>query len=571
LSGDPSRERQTDLHWLLAYVRPHAAALARVVALSLAGSALALVQPYLTKVLIDDGLLAGRVDVVVRVASVIVGASLAATALAALNQWQYIALSARVLFAIRESVYRRLLALSPAFHARTAPGELLARLDGDVAEIQRFAVDPLLSAVNAAIVLAGALGFLVALSPGLSLLALALVPGEIVFLRFMRRRVEERTRTVRRSASAITAFLVETLGATKLVQSVGAEDREASRLASQHRSYLRELVRLQMSQFTTGAVPGLLVTLSTAIVFVVGAAMVSRGQMSIGGLIAFSAYLSRATAPVQTLLGIYVAAQRARVSAERVRELLDEPVAVAPPAHPRPLPADACGEVRFEGVRFTHEGRAEPLLAGIDAVVAGGSKVAVTGVSGGGKTTLIDLLHRHFDPTNGRILLDGVDLREIDLGELRRRVAVVAQDAPLLSGTIAENVRYAVPEASDEQVRHAVELAELDAFVAELPQGYDTEIGPRGATLSGGQRQRIAIARALLAQPLVLVLDEATSAVDGVAQARILDAIDRLFTGTRIVISHHDTALIGAERRLELAGGRLVASGERHAELRARS
>ncbi len=546
--------------WLFGFVRPHRARLFGVVCLSLVSTGLALAQPYITKFLIDDGLLAGRLEVVVWLCLAMLGAGLAGSLLGAFNRWHYVAVSGRILFALREAVYRHLQRLSPAYYARTRGGELMNRIDGDIGEIQRFAVDTLLASVNGVIALAGALALMLSLSWQLSMLALVLLPAEFLFLRAMRPRVEGMTRRVRERSGDISAFFFDTLGAMKLIQSAGAEEREARRLEGLNRSYLTDLLRLQMVNFATAAVPNLMTSLSTAIVFIAGGAMMIRGDLTLGTLIAFSAYLARATGPVQTLLGLYVAALRARVSLDRVMEIRREAPAVAAPARPRAIPAGGNGELRFESVSFSFDAEGPAVLGGLDLVLPGGRKTGLVGMSGAGKTTLIDLLHRHYDPDEGRILLDGADLRDLDQAELRRRVAVVAQDTMLFAGSLADNIRYAAPEAGEEAWREAARRAQVGAFAADLPQGYDTPVGARGTALSGGQRQRVAIARALLQDPLVLVLDEATSAVDRATETRIIEAIDALFPDrTRLVISHRAETLQGAEQILKLEGGRLVA------------
>ena len=554
-----SHDERTAVAWLLAFVRPHRARLVLVLALSLASTALGLAQPYITKFLIDDGLIAGNFAVIVRLSALMLAVGVLSTVLGGFNRWHYTDVSARILLGLREDVFAHLARLSPRFHARARGGDLFSRIDGDLAEVQRFAVDSLLAFVNGAIALLGALALMLSLSWELSLLALALLPVNWLFLRRMRPLVERLTRALRERTADVTAFFFETLGAIKFIQSVAAEDREGRRLRDLNRAFRGELLRLQMAGYATSAVPGLLIAISTAVVFVAGGYLTIEGTLSIGTLVAFSVYLARATGPIQTLQGLYVALQRARVSLRRVTEVTNVRPDVAPPPRARALRPHGGGAVRFEGVRFRYHDEGPEILRGVDLEIAAGAKIGLAGVSGVGKTTLIDLLSRHYDPQAGRILLDGVDLRELDLGELRRRVAVVAQDTVLFSGTVLENIRYAAPYASDEEVLDAARRAEVEQFVRDLPHGFESEIGARGAALSGGQRQRIAIARALLQEPLILVLDEATSAVDLGAEARIGTAIDELFPSrTRLVISHRPQALEGADRVLDLVDGRLI-------------
>lgn len=553
-----TEDRQDRRRWLLGFVRPHLGRLALVFLLSLAASLLALAQPYLTKLLIDDGLLAGTFETVVWVALVMLLAALLGAALTALNRWHYVTASSRILFALRESVYRHLQRLSPAFYARVRAGDLMARLDGDVAEVQRFAVDSALALLNGVLVLGGALILMLSLSWQLSLIAFALLPLQVVLLRFLRPRIEDGTRRLRRQAGGISAFLYDRLTAMKLVQSAGAQAREAQGLAGLQQDYFTNLRQLQMVNLAATSAPSLLTLLGTVLVFLAGGAMVIEGSLTLGTLVAFTAYLARATGPVHTLLGLWVALARARVSLERVGEITAERPAVASPAEPRHLPADAKGEIALDGITFGYPEGEGAVLQDTSARLPAGAKIAITGVSGTGKSTLIDLLQRHFDPWSGRITLDGLDLRQLDLEELRRRVAVVAQDTLLIPGSIADNIRYARPEADDAAVAVAAARAGAAAFIEAQPQGYATEVGARGLKLSGGQRQRLAIARAILQDPLVLILDEATSGVDSEAEAEIARALDTLFAGrSRIVISHRSTLAEDADLTFELAGRRL--------------
>lgn len=553
---------QAALRWLYSFVRPHRLAIAGLLGLSVCASSLVLVQPWLTKLLIDDGLLARNFPMLVLIAGLMIVAGLLGTALSGINRYLHTRLSGRILFSLRDDLYRHLQTLSPSFYGQRRIGDLMSRLDGDVAEIQRFAVDSLFSAVSSVIGLVVAVAMLLTLSWKLSLLALVLIPLDVLWLRWMRRKVERDVRQLRERSADMSSFMVETLPVMKFIQSAGQQQRESRRLEALGQGYMSQLLRLQVTEFFTQAVPGTLTSLSRACAFLIGGYWVVQGTWQLGALIAFSTYLGMAVGPVQSLLGLYVAIQRMTVSLGRVMELRGEEPTVLTPVEPRPMPTS--GELRFDDVHFSHPGRLST-LRGIEARIPYGLKVALSGGSGVGKSTLIDLLQRHHDPQSGRVLLGEVDLRELDLFQLRRRIAVVSQDIVLFRGSLADNLAYAVPDASREAIAEVARLAQLDSLIASLPEGLDSPLGERGQQLSGGQKQRIAIARALLQDPLILVLDEATSAVDEATEREVIEAIDRLFAGrTRILISHRPSTLADADLRFELLDGVLTSKTVQH-------
>lgn len=563
VASDDRESLQRALAWLYSFVRPHKMKILGLLLLSLGASAMVLLQPWLTKLLIDDGILAGDFNFLVVIALSMVGAGLFATLLSGLNRYLYTRLSGNILFSLRYALYEHLQTLSPRFYDEWRTGDLFSRIDGDVAEIQRFALDSLFSAVTSIMGLFGAAFLLVSLSWKLSLLVVLIVPLELLWLRYMRKKVERHTRTLRERATDVSAFLVETLPAMKFIQASFREEREVRRLKGAGNTYLGQLLRLQIIEFSTQLVPSTLTTLMRAAAFIIGGYWVIQGDWQLGSLVAFGSYLGMVVGPAQSLLGLYVAIQRMTVSLGRVMELRDTQPLVTSPAEATPIPKATAATIALHEVQFSHPGRRQGVLLQGDMSFPVGKKTVLQGPSGVGKSTLIDLLLRFYDPDKGRITLNGVDLRDLALGELRQTVAVVSQELVLFRGTLAENLRYSAPDASDKELEEVVAQVHLTDLIATMPDGIHSALGERGQQLSGGQKQRIAIARALLQKPQVLILDEATSAIDRSTEQAILHTVDELFGDiTRIYITHREVPDSAADHRVWLQDRHLISESE---------
>jgi ATP-binding cassette subfamily B protein len=553
IAGDPE-----GLRWLYGFLWPERGRIIVLVLLSAAATALALSQPWLTKLIIDDGLLAGDFRALLTWSSGLLILGVASTALSGYNRIKHTRLSGNILFALREDVYEHLQKLGPGFFSRERSGDLISRMNRDISEIQRFAVDTLFSAFSGVIGLVGTCTMMLLISWQLSLVLLLIVPLELIYLVKMRPLVEQRNRQLRERGADITAFFTEKVPAIKFIQSAGAEQRELGRLSALNGIFLGDLVSLQKTEFWTAAIPGLLLTAGRAGVFVLGGYWVIQGGMQVGSLIAFGAYLGMATGPVQSLLGLYMAWQRLRVSLERVSYLRRQPLPAATGTGRTP-PEDLDGELILDDLRFSYPEGPE-IFSGANMTIPAGTRVGILGDSGIGKSTLLDLLQLHLHPRAGRILVDGHEIAEFDPRLWRARIAVVPQDPVIFRDSLANNVRYSVPNASNEEIVEACSRAGLDSLVEKLPQGIDTIVSERGASLSGGERQRIALARALLQKPVVLLLDEPTSAVDPEAELVLVGQIEHLFAGTtQLIVSHRPSALANAELLLAVENGKLVA------------
>jgi ATP-binding cassette, subfamily B, bacterial len=551
----------------LRYLIPYWRRLTLVVLLSGLNTALTLTIPYLTKLLVDGALLGRDPDALYWTVALFVLSSIGGFALTAIIGLRYTAVSADVLFDMRLALYRHLQRLSPRFYARTPLGDILARVNNDVGEIQRVAAESLLAWVGNVLFLAGSVAAMFWLDVRLALVGLALVPLAVWALVRTRATLAGHIRNMREASAAIGSFLIETVQAVRLVVTSNAQTREADRFRAANGRFIEALLSMQLWSYLSGSAPGLVLSAGYVGVFVYGGNRVISGTLTVGTFIAFMAYYVRLFQPVQALMGLYSNIATVEVSLARVHQLLDIAPDVVEAVDPIRL-ARVEGAVEFDGVCLDL-GRGQ-ILDHVSFRIPPAGRVAIVGPSGIGKSTIADLLVRLLDPDAGSVKLDGTDLKRIALEDVRRHIVLVDQEPVLLHATIAENIRYSRPTAADEEVRRAAEAAGVDDIVARLPEGFETVVGERGAALSAGERQRIAIARALLVDPSVLVLDEPTAALDPAAERQVLSGYEEAMRGrTTIIITHRLTLASAADQVLVLGDHGIIEQGRPH-ELQAR-
>ena len=543
-----------------AFLVPYWRRLVLVLLISLISTATTLAIPYLSKDLIDTALIGRDLGALRRMVGWFIALGLFGFLLNVVSGLRYTRVSAEILFDMRLSVYEHLQRLSPRFFARTRLGDIVSRLNNDISEIQRVAAEAALAWVGNVLFLAGSLVMMFWLDWRLALIALAPMPLSLVALGFYRRRLESRVAELRQRSADIGSFLIETLQAMSLVVASNAQGRERARFRGLNGRFIAALMKMQRVTYFAGGLPGTLLSIGSAIAFFYGGWRVIDGTLTLGTLGAFLAYQMRVFAPAQALMGLYASLATARVSWARVREILDAPVEVIESPEAIPLPI-AQGDIVCESVTLTTE-RDLRVLDAVSFVARRGTTLALVGGSGVGKSTIAYLVTRMLDPDSGVVRLDGHDLRTLKLEDLRRHVVLVEQEPTLLHATVAENIRYVRPDASDAEVRRAAEAAGIARFVDALPNGYQTLVGERGLAVSAGERQRIALARAFLADPAVLVLDEPTAALDALAQRQVIDGYQAVMRGrTTILITHRRELAMAADYVVVLDGARVVDQG----------
>jgi len=551
---------------LRAYLKPYLWQLLLNMFILLSITGLLLVVPQIIQGVIDQGLKAGATAFLVRSALILVGIG-AGTAVLNLGQ-RYLTewIGAHVGYDLRNAMYDRIQYLPFTYHDHSTTGQLINRCIEDVRAVQSFAGDSLVQIVQLGVLSVGVVTVLVARNPWLAVIVLLPLVPMVMMTTDFGQRITRLFYDVDNTLGDLSAQLQENVSGAQVVRAFAREPHEIDRFDQINRSYFKARVKVIGEWSKVMPTTNLLITMGTILILMVGGPLVLQGKMTVGELVAFNAYLLMLSGPVQQLAWLVNALGESEAGAQRVLEILDHEPEIQSPAGAAVL-GTLSGRVEFRGVSLRYQDEKIDALSGIDLSVKPNQLIALIGQTGSGKTSLVNLIPRFYDVSEGAVLVDGVDVRQADLVSLRRQIGIVLQTSLLFSDTIRENICYGRPDAADEEIIAAAKAAQAHDFIVKFAEGYETLVGERGVTLSGGQRQRIAIARALLMDPRILILDDSTSSVDTQTEKLIQEALDRLMEGrTTFVIAHRLATVRRADLILVMADGRIVQRG-RHDEL----
>ena len=540
----------------LKYASPYWPRFVWVFTIGVLASSIGLLQPYFSKLLIDEALLKADFNALLWISGAMLGATIAGFVLNILSSYVYVRASSGVLFDMRLDLYRHLQRLSPRTWSSMKMGDVVSRINNDISEVQRVTSDSLMGILTNVIFFLGSAFIMASLNRKLMLLSLVAIPLSLLATHFFQERLQTRVRTMRERSSEIGSFLLETLLGVRAVVASRAQPREEARFAQKNSSFVDALLQMQIVSFMAGAIPGTLVAMASGGLFLYGGKMVIDGEITTGSLVAIMAYHARLLSPVQNLMGLYTSMMTGAVSLERVYELIDTKPEIADlPGAVDILPG--AGQLECKNISFRHG--TTQLFDNFSLTIPAGTICALLGPSGVGKSTLGELIGRYYDPDSGAIHLDGRDLREHTVASLRRSIMLVDQTPYLFQVTARENISYARPEATQAEIEAAAKAAAIHDRILSLPEGYDTILAERGQTLSAGERQRIAIARALLANPSVLILDEPTSSLDEANETAIANTLAEALRGRTAILITHRAGLARIAHQVVDLGQKVVA------------
>ncbi|HLV35707.1 MAG TPA: ABC transporter ATP-binding protein [Spirillospora sp.] len=553
---------------LLKYIRPYWWKMLLAFVAMMVSSILTLLTPYLVKVAIDQPIAQGDLEGINQIALIILGSFIALYITSLAQRYLLSWVGQRALADLRSELFQHLQHLSLGYHDRNIVGVTISRVISDVAVINQLLSEGLLTLAADTLLLGGIVIIMLSMSPPLALITFSILPLMVIATAIFARHARVAFRTTRARIAAVIGDLAENLSGMRVIQAFAHEDMSLERFDEVNRANRDANIEAVSLSFIFLPTVEFLGMLATGVVLLFGGLAVVDGSLTLGVVVAFLAYVTRFFQPIQELSQLYATMQAAMAGGERVLNLLDTPSEVADREDAEEMPP-IIGRVELRDVSFAYQNDVE-VLHNINLVIEPGQTVALVGPTGAGKSSIANLVARFYDVTEGAVLIDGRDVREVTQRSLRRQMGLVSQDPFLFAGTIADNIRFSKPDASDEAVAAAAHMANIDEFIDSLPDGYQTRILEDAANLSVGQRQLISIARAVLADPRILIMDEATSSVDMVTEMLIQDALQQLLKGrTAIVIAHRLSTIVNADLICVIEGGRIVERG-RHDELLAR-